>query len=316
MPPRARKSKRAEISETKEEFQNREEIEILLEKASSIGRTRGNWYVHEGIKHLMGTEPRFLDLFLKYELPTVYTSEMEGSTSGGMPTVDSWSDPPFVILTQIIVHQQLSGASAKSVWNKFLSCFDLTESRLLTPEMIKKSSFNLITDEDGKRKMFLNNKPSGLSASKANYIQSLADAFLDDSHLKSINWVNISDEDLTAKLIAVKGLGIWSVHMFMMFALHRPNILPLGDLGIRRGLCNFLGHPKGYLEDKKNLKSIESLSISWAPYCSLASFYLWRHSEVKLLSDLPRSPTKATQPAPAEEEEDDAAPRRKKARKG
>jgi 3-methyladenine DNA glycosylase/8-oxoguanine DNA glycosylase len=253
------------------------EVVNLIQRTQTLPATRGHWRIHDAISHLARVEPRFVDLFTKHELPSVYV-DYNKAADGGMPTVDSWSDPPFAILTQTIVSQQLSGASAKSVWHKFLACFDLQEGRFLRPEMVKKCTINVVTDELGKRKILVNEKPSGLSESKAKYVQSLTDAFLDEKQLKNINWTEITDEELIAKLIAVKGLGLWSVHMFMMFALHRPNVLPLGDLGIRRGLCRFFGFPKGHLEVKQNLKSIEALCASWTPFSSFASFYLWKHS--------------------------------------
>jgi DNA-3-methyladenine glycosylase II len=255
-------------------------LQDILEKASVIPQTKGRWYVHEAITHLATVEPKFTELFLKYELPSVYL----GSGVEAAMASHNWEDPPFTVLAQIIVYQQLSGASAGSVWKKFLSCFDVTEGKDLTPNIVQKAIVRESIDSDGKKKILINDKPSGLSASKAKYVKALTDAFLDESMLKNVNWDTISDEELYEKLIAVKGLGMWSVHMFMMFALHRPNVLPLGDLGIRRGLCNFFGYPKGHLEIKQNVKKMDEICAAWAPYSSFASFYLWRHSEEPVAS--------------------------------
>jgi DNA-3-methyladenine glycosylase II len=260
-----------------------EELLKLVESTKLYPKTKGSWYIHEALTHLAAAEPRFVPLFLKYELPSIYlTPDMLSSTNGGMPT-HNWEDPPFTVLAQIVVYQQLSGASAASVWRKFLTCFDLTEGKSLTPQHILSAKVEERFDEEGKKKIFINGKISGLSSSKTKYLKALSEAFLDDSALKNLDWTAATDEELYEKLIAVKGFGEWSVHMFMMFSLHRSNVLPLGDLGIRRGLCQLFHYPKGHLEKKENLKTMSALCSSWSPYASFASFYLWKHGSLEMI---------------------------------
>lgn len=265
---------------------NAEEFKALINRVKDFPPTRSNWHLHQGFHHLSSVEPKLIELFLKYDLPSIYlpssSPTSSSSTSSVMMPVDSWNDPPFSLLCQIIVYQQLSGASAKSVWNRFLSCFESegkSTIKIITPELLQQAKFSETIDSEGKKKILINQKISGLSSSKAKYLQSLTQAFLDENQLKSIDWMTINDEDLYNRLIAVKGLGMWSVHMFMMFGLHRSNVLPLGDLGIRRGLCRFYNLPKGHLEKKQNLQVIETSVSTWAPYSSLAAFYLWKYSE-------------------------------------
>jgi len=72
-------------------------------------------------------------------------------------------------------------------------------------------------------------------------------------------------------LTQVKGIGVWTAHMFLMFALERPNVLPTGDLGIRSAIRKAYG-----LDDLPHPKKVEEIAAAWAPYCSVASWYLWR----------------------------------------
>jgi DNA-3-methyladenine glycosylase II len=92
---------------------------------------------------------------------------------------------------------------------------------------------------DGKNKVTVNNVVVGLSNAKASYIQSLTEHFLDTSLLKDVDFDRLSDEDLCVKLKAVKGLGEWSVHMFMIFYLHRQDVFPVGEYTTTTVLSNF-----------------------------------------------------------------------------
>lgn len=90
---------------------------------------------------------------------------------------------------------------------------------------------------------------------------------------------SLSDEELFNKLVAVKGLGPWSVQMYMMFQLHRANVLAPGDLGIRRGLCLFHGQSVTHFESAKQQLEIPKVCASWQPYSTLGCWYMWRLSE-------------------------------------
>ena len=81
----------------------------------------------------------------------------------------------------------------------------------------------------------------------------------------------LSDEQVTAELIAVKGLGLWTTHMFLMFQLERPDVLPVGDLGIRRAIERAYG-----LEGLPAPAQIQELAECWRPHRTLACRYLWR----------------------------------------
>jgi DNA-3-methyladenine glycosylase II len=84
----------------------------------------------------------------------------------------------------------------------------------------------------------------------------------------------LPDEEVIARLTKVKGIGVWTVHMFLIFALRRHNVLPTGDLGIRNAIR------KAYaLEEMPLPKDVEALAAKWHPYCTVASWYLWRSLE-------------------------------------
>jgi DNA-3-methyladenine glycosylase II len=86
----------------------------------------------------------------------------------------------------------------------------------------------------------------------------------------------MEDEEVIVALTDIKGIGVWTAHMFLIFALRRPNVLPVGDLGVRMAIKQL------YKKRKLPLaKDIEKLAKSWHPYCSFASWYLWRSLELK-----------------------------------
>jgi DNA-3-methyladenine glycosylase II len=117
----------------------------------------------------------------------------------------------------------------------------------------------------------------GLSGQKLAYIKDLA-AKVDNGtvHLKRI--AQMSDDEIIAELTQVKGIGVWTVQMFLIFSLGRLNVLPVGDLGIRMAIQRLYG-----LEELPKPTAIEAIAEQnqWQPYCSVASWYLWRSLENK-----------------------------------
>jgi DNA-3-methyladenine glycosylase II len=110
----------------------------------------------------------------------------------------------------------------------------------------------------------------GLSAAKTAYIRDLARHTRDGSVVFE-ELGGLPDEEVIARLTKVKGIGVWTAHMFLMFALQRHNVLPTGDLGIRSAIR------KAYaLEEMPLPKEVEAIAAKWHPYCTVASWYLWR----------------------------------------
>ena len=159
---------------------------------------------------------------------------------------------PFHTLARAIVGQQISVKAAQSVWNKFA---DLVP--VVAPEHVL-----------GVKTKHL--RACGLSGRKTEYIADLARRFA-DGHVHVHKWPGMSDEEVIEDLTQVRGIGRWTAEMFLMFNLLRPDILPLGDLGLQKGLR--LAYHGGR---KISLKTMRSRGETWRPYRSVATWYLWR----------------------------------------
>lgn len=163
-------------------------------------------------------------------------------------------EPDFGTLVRSIVYQQLSGKVASVILERLL---DALPGRNLTPGAILK-----LTPE----KM----RSVGLSTAKTAYIRDLAektksgDVIFEEIHGRT-------DEEVIEHLTQVKGIGVWTAHIFLIFALERPNVLPVGDLGVRSAIKRAYG-----LEALPKPQEVERIAARWHPYCSVAAWYLWR----------------------------------------
>jgi DNA-3-methyladenine glycosylase II len=109
-----------------------------------------------------------------------------------------------------------------------------------------------------------------LSKQKTEYIRDLARKTV-RGKVRFETLGELADHEVIEHLTQVKGIGVWTAHMFLMFALRRPDILPVGDLGVRSAIRKVYG-----MEELPHPKQVEELAVSWRPYCSVASWYLWR----------------------------------------
>lgn len=110
----------------------------------------------------------------------------------------------------------------------------------------------------------------GISLRKASYLHDLAKKFIEEG-LSDAAILLMEDARLMSMLTSVKGIGPWTVHMFMIFALHRPDVLPVGDLGVRKGFQKLYG-----LKALPTVIEMEQLAACWRPYRSLGAWYMWR----------------------------------------
>jgi DNA-3-methyladenine glycosylase II len=164
-------------------------------------------------------------------------------------------DDHYGALVRSIVNQQLSTKAARSIYTRLTDRFD---GRTPTPEQV------LADDPEELR------AAAGLSRAKVGYLRSLAEHVL-AGELELERLDELDDERVIAELVAVKGIGEWSAHMFLMFHLQRPDVLPVGDLGIRRAI------ERAYeLPDLPDAATIERIAEPWRPYRTLACRYLWR----------------------------------------
>jgi DNA-3-methyladenine glycosylase II len=157
-------------------------------------------------------------------------------------------------LVRSIVGQQLSTMSARAIFGRLIAHFD---DRTPTPREL------LDADPQELREV-------GLSRAKVAYLRDLAER-VEDGELDLERIAELPDEEVAAQLTQVKGLGPWSVQMFLIFHLGRPDVLPVGDLGIRRAVQDQYG-----LDDLPDAAEIERIAEPWRPNRSLASLYLWR----------------------------------------
>jgi DNA-3-methyladenine glycosylase II len=158
----------------------------------------------------------------------------------------------FTTLARSIVGQQISVKAAQSVWDRFAGL-----PRRMTPANVLK----LKVDDM---------RAAGLSARKVEYLVDLAIHF-DSGTVHVDAWENMADEMIIAELVAIRGIGRWTAEMFLIFHLMRPNVLPLDDVGLITGISQnyFSGDPVSRSDARE-------VAVAWAPYCSVATWYIWR----------------------------------------
>jgi DNA-3-methyladenine glycosylase II len=161
-------------------------------------------------------------------------------------------------LVRTIAGQQLSVLAARAIWNKLLAYFD---GRVPTPEEI------LAEDPETLR------AAAGFSRAKVAYLRSLAEHVL-AGELELERLAELPDDEVIRDLTAVKGIGEWSSHMFLMFTLHRPDVLAVGDLGVRNAAMRAYDLPA-----PPKPAELEALAEPWRPHRTRACLYLWRSLE-------------------------------------
>ena len=168
-----------------------------------------------------------------------------------------YREPNFETLVRSIVYQQLSGRVAAVIFGRLSA---LAPGGKLTPEAILKLTPARM-------------RKAGLSKQKTAYIRDLARKTARGT-LKFETLAEMADDEVIEHLTQVKGIGVWTAHMFLLFALQRPDVLPTGDLGIRMAIRKAYG-----LDQLPHPKHIEEIAVRWRPYCSVATWYLWRSLE-------------------------------------
>ncbi|KAJ5747816.1 uncharacterized protein N7511_009512 [Penicillium nucicola] len=229
--------------------------------------------LEQATAHLIATDPRLAPVIAQHPCSLF-------SPAGLTEEID-----PFNSLTSSIIGQQVSGAAANSIRNKFLALFNLVggekagdgewHATFPTPEQVVKLDIPTL-------------RTAGLSQRKAEYILGLAEKFV-SGELGARMLARASDEELFERLIAVRGLGKWSVEMFACFALKRIDVFSTGDLGVQRGCATFVGRDVSKVKGKgggkfkyMSEKDMLELAAKFAPYRSLFMWYMWRIENVNL----------------------------------
>jgi DNA-3-methyladenine glycosylase II len=162
----------------------------------------------------------------------------------------------FTTLARSIVGQQISVKAAQSVWDKFAALVGAPAHRIRPAAVLLLNTENL--------------RSAGLSLRKAEYLSDLARHF-EAGTVHVPQWQQMDDEAIIDELVAIRGIGRWTAEMFLIFHLMRPDVLPLDDLGLLKGISQsyFSGEPVSRAEARE-------LGEGWAPYRSVATWYLWR----------------------------------------
>jgi len=171
-----------------------------------------------------------------------------------------YGPPEFHSLAEAIVYQQLNGKAAISIFKRFAAL----AGEPLTPVGILK-----LTDEQM--------RSVGLSKQKSSYLRDMAQRAI-SGQLDFSKLHEMSDADVIRHLTQVKGVGIWTAQMFLMFTLKRPNVMPTGDFGVQMAI-------KRHYNKRKLPKpaQMEKIAKPWEPYRSIACWYLWKSMDVKTM---------------------------------
>ena len=190
--------------------------------------------LNQSIKHL-SKDQKIKTLIDKYPIPNF-----------------SPNDNYFDALSKSIIYQQLSGRVAKIIYNRFLSLFK---------------------NKNPRPNQYLNMKISdlreiGLSKQKINYINNVSNFFINKD--SQILFETNADEEIREQLIVIKGIGQWTIDMFMMFTLCKTDILPVGDLGIKKAFKELYN-----LKELPSEEFMKEKALPWKPYRTIACCYLW-----------------------------------------
>lgn len=181
--------------------------------------------------------------------------------AGPFPTKRQKPQPPFESLLRAIVYQQLAGKAAATIYGRVRALG--ADGKCPTPEEILRA-----------RKAKL--RRVGLSRQKIAAVKDLARKTIDGTVPPLATIRRMSEEEILQRLTQVRGIGEWSVQMFLMFQLGRPDVLPIKDLGIRKGFQHVYG-----LEEEPKPQAVLEHGERWRPYRSIASWYLWRAVDQK-----------------------------------
>ena len=256
---------------------------------SDVTTTRGGWCLREGLEHVISVDSGFsLSLVQSHGIPNFYSiMSNRCKSSCRHEATQNIKDPAtcFQSLCRIVAGQFVSGHAAQSVWRK------LVEATLndVTPKNVLRLVQRGKSVEEGLQQRI------GVTKRKACTILELAERF--DSDILSEELLCQAEEDEVRKLLLdVKGLGPWSCDMFLLFFLERPNILPIGDLGVRKGIQAHFGlvgsAAKGSLCAKKDEHRILKRLEPYRPYFSLLTYYMWR------VADTPTAAPEAPEDGP------------------
>lgn len=274
-------------------------------------RTLGGWCLVDALFHCANASDAILaPLILKHGPPSFYLDYLRKQTEATKktsPRITSYEEyPSFLSLCRTVAGQQLAGAAAETIWRRLVGvvvgttaeietagvyAFSTPSLQAFTPRALLAVVENQTADENKNKDnnatividTELLRKPAGLSNTKCNCIVAIArcfeagtlsEAFLmpdttfeDEHNIKADN-----TEEVRSRLLSIKGIGPWSVDMFLMFRCHRSNVLPIGDLAVRNGTAALWGK----VDAKKDTAAVTELHAPFEPYRSVSSYYMYK----------------------------------------
>lgn len=251
-------------------------VELLLEKAGLSAPSRGmriptkaGWCLRQGLYELYQADDGLLaPLIDQHGVPGFYSVCEEQRKTCRHDATQDIKDPStcFQSLCRIVAGQSVSGSSAQAAWKRLLQTTkdELTHETVL--KLVQKRGL-----EGGLQ------KPVGLTRSKAASILDIATHF-DSGTLSEDFFASADEEKVREALLSVKGLGPWSCDIFLMFYLERPNVLPLGDLGVRKGITKVFQLPCA-VNNKSDYSKVRQRLQPYEPYQSLLTYYMWRAAD-------------------------------------
>ncbi|KAJ1264133.1 hypothetical protein BS78_09G239300 [Paspalum vaginatum] len=204
------------------------------------------------LRHLQGADPLLAAVIASTEAPTFAASP---------------SLPAFHSLARSILYQQLATPAADAIYARFLALLPSAASAAAAAHAVTPAAVLALAAADL--------RTIGVSGRKASYLHDLATRF-SAGELSDAAVAAMDEAALLAELTKVKGVGEWTVHMFMIFSLHRPDVLPCGDLGVRKGVQDLYK-----LKALPKPEEMAALCERWRPYRSVGAWYMWRLMESK-----------------------------------
>lgn len=247
--------------------------ELLEESRTKCTKTKAGWCLREGMGHIIrSNEGALVSVVKKEGLPAIYQNIKTCRHEDDAILQVKEPQNCFQSLCRIVAGQQLSGSAVTAIWSRILTT---TENNVAPSKILELAEKGLESHLQ---------KPAGLSRAKARSIVALSQAFetrtLTESFLTSS-----SEDEIRKKLLGVKGIGPWSCDMFLICYLKLPDVFPVGDLGVRKGLAKLFSlHGKGAkrsLCPKKDIKMMEKVMQPYAPFRSIATYYMWKVADAK-----------------------------------
>lgn len=214
-------------------------VSFLVRNASCILEAMTETEIKKALAHLK-KDARLKNLIARYPKP-----EFDRGQKGLKA---------FQALTRAIIFQQLSGKAARTILDCFLIIYD---KKFPTPDRVLKTPVSKM-------------RSAGISNQKAGYLKDLASKFKDGT-VNPRKFRSMTDDEVFEHVVSVKGIGPWTCHMFLMFTLGRPDVLPTGDLGIQKGMQRLFK-----LRTLPSPEKMQKLVSAWRPYRTVACWYLWR----------------------------------------